>query len=57
LAHRLIVGPGWRDGWRGVVRIGLETLSDVLACVLWGDEGRSSRLLRLSAALRWSFIR
>jgi hypothetical protein len=40
-----------------VVRIGLETLSEVLACVLWGDEGRSSRLLRLSAALRWSFIR
>ena len=30
LAHRLIVGGGWRDGWRGVLRIGLETLSDVL---------------------------
>jgi Glycosyl transferase family 2 len=30
LAYRLLVGGGWRDGWRGVLRIGLEALSDAL---------------------------
>jgi Glycosyl transferase family 2 len=30
LAFRLIVGGGWRDGWRGFLRIGLEALSDAL---------------------------
>jgi hypothetical protein len=30
LAYRLVVGGGWRDGWRGALRIGLEALSDAL---------------------------
>jgi hypothetical protein len=33
LAYRLIVGGGWRDGWRGVLRVGQEALSDAL---VWG---------------------
>lgn len=30
LAYRLLVGGGWRDGWRGLLRIALEALSDAL---------------------------
>jgi hypothetical protein len=33
VAYRLLVGGGWRDGWRGVLRIGLEAVSDAL---VWG---------------------
>jgi hypothetical protein len=33
LAYRLIIGGGWRDGWRGVLRVAQEALSDAL---VWG---------------------
>jgi hypothetical protein len=33
LAYRLLLYGGWRDGWRGVVRVGLECLGDALATV------------------------
>jgi Glycosyl transferase family 2 len=41
LAYRLIVGGGWRDGWRGALRLTLESASDA---VVWG------RALRQRAA-------
>lgn len=31
LAYRLIVGGGWRDGWRGLAKIALECGTDVVA--------------------------
>lgn len=34
LAYRLAVDGGWRDGWRGVVKIGLEAGSDSLVWAL-----------------------
>jgi SAM-dependent methyltransferase len=34
LAYRLTVAGGWRDGWRGVLHIALESISDVL---VWGQ--------------------
>jgi hypothetical protein len=33
VGFRLAVGGGWRDGWRGVVRIGLEAGTDAIANV------------------------
>jgi hypothetical protein len=30
LLYRLIVGGGWRDGWRGVLHVALSSLSDAL---------------------------
>jgi hypothetical protein len=33
LAYRLLLYGGWRDGWRGFVRIGLECAGDSLATV------------------------
>jgi hypothetical protein len=38
LAYRLIVGGGWRDGWRGVLRLALESASDA---VVWGRAWRA----------------
>jgi hypothetical protein len=34
LAYRLLLYGGWRDGWRGLVRVWLECASDSLATVL-----------------------
>jgi len=34
LVYRLFVYGGWRDGWRGLARIGLECIGDSLAVVL-----------------------
>ena len=34
LAYRLLIYGGWRDGWRGLVRIGLECVGDSYAVVL-----------------------
>jgi glycosyl transferase family 2 len=33
-AYRLIVDRGWRDGWRGIVKIWLDTSSDALVWIL-----------------------
>lgn len=33
LGYRLLVDGGWRDGWRGLVRIGLETGTDTVAWI------------------------
>jgi hypothetical protein len=37
LAYRLTVGGGWRDGWRGALRLTLESVSDA---VVWGRAWR-----------------
>jgi glycosyltransferase involved in cell wall biosynthesis len=42
VAFRLTVGGGWRDGWRGVLRIGLEALSDALVWCRALARGRES---------------
>lgn len=34
LAYRLLLYGGWRDGWRGVARIGLECAADALSTAL-----------------------
>lgn len=34
LAYRLLIYGGWRDGWRGLVRIGLECAADSYAVIL-----------------------
>jgi Glycosyl transferase family 2 len=38
LAYRLVVDGGWRDGWRGLAKIGLDCWADALVWVLAGDE-------------------
>jgi Glycosyl transferase family 2 len=40
LAYRLIVGGAWRDGWRGGLRLTLESVSDT---VVWGRAWRRRR--------------
>lgn len=32
LAYRALLGGGWRDGWRGLVRIGVDCASDAMIC-------------------------
>jgi hypothetical protein len=39
VAYRLVVGGGWRDGWRGTLRIGLEASSDAM---VWARAATSS---------------
>lgn len=34
LAYRTVVDAGWRDGWRGMLKIGLDTASDSLVWTL-----------------------
>jgi hypothetical protein len=38
-AYRLAVDGGWRDGWRGVVKIGLDCAADALVWVFARGEG------------------
>ena len=49
LAYRALLGGGWRDGWRGLVRIGLDCVSDAMVCAgvlarRRSLEGRGARL-------------
>jgi Glycosyl transferase family 2 len=51
LAHRLIIGGGWRDGWRGLLRIGLEALSDALVwCWVFARRGQPQSAAPAAAA-------
>jgi len=42
LAYRLLVDAGWRDGWRGAVKIGLECVGDALVWVLHATGRRAA---------------